>query len=184
MNEPWVEKSFLIVRRYHYKDGSKDWGVCVFGVHLLLPADKPEISHSGFMLSLYSLLITRRHDSQGTFRERVSSFRTIPLLQYFLGENKSHEIPYPETRRSVVVGGKEYFITKVWRYDCYTLFERYMAIGKSKRFVYVVESIDDPDVPDFSFGPDEWDHRTPTDHEIINTAKDLKRLVKGIGEEE
>lgn len=183
-DEPFVEKTFLAVKRYSYKDGSKEWAVMLFGVHLLLPTDRPLSHYSGFLLSLYNLHYVKRYDEDADFTETLKQIRRIPLLQYFLGENKSHEIPYPETRHPVTVNGKEYFITKVWRYNCYALFDQLMAIRKSKQFVYQVDSVDDPDIPNFTFCPPEWAGREPSDHEIINTAKELQKIVNGFGTEE
>lgn len=172
MKETWLEKSFLICLRNRYPDGYTGYRLLIGGKVLYDRSGRNamEAETSGFLLSLYKLVIAR----PPTKDKILGRFTDIPLLRAVIGERAMHEeVIYTAEYRHE---GVDYQFEKIARWEIYKNIP-WFSISGSKNYVYRVVG-DHPEVSDISFSLREWRERNidPSLPMILEQARKLKRL--------
>ena len=164
MHVPLIERDFILYFKYINEKGKVSRRLWMFGVNLFDNKDTDAVALSGFMLSLFKLVIV----NQSPLKQLGHSYHGIPLLELFIGPQISAEIPHPEDSLRERVLGIDYIITPCTRYSAYNNIKRFHHIAEET--VYSITSPDDPKLPQYSFAPKSWRGRRPTANEVVNEA--------------
>jgi hypothetical protein len=131
---------------------------------------------TGFQLRWTYLALIRGINSDG-----LPNIKTIPLGQLIVGKEGSHEEEITRAKRWTPQMGVMYEIREYTRVTYFKRLYKWFGMVLHKKHVYKVIG---EGCPDYTFSERVWADRTPTDFEIINSAKDLYQLsVRMFGEE-
>lgn len=126
----------------------------------------------GFDLEWHTLTLVN-----GLNGDLLPRMKHIPLGTLIAGKRKTHEEEIAKARRFVTQLGETYEIREYMRIAAYTRAYKWFGWTAETSHVYKVIG---KDCPRFSFANESWGHQKPSDFEIINQAKETKRLVESI----
>lgn len=171
MRTPFIERDFILYFKYTDENGKIGRRLWLFGVGIIDSKKAEAVVLSGFMLSLFQLVLVK----QKPLELLGQGYHSIPLLKLFVGPQISAEISHPEDSLRARVRGIDYVITPCTRFTAYNNIKRFHHI--SEETVYTVTSADDPKLPKYSFAPKVWNGRRPTANEAVNKAHEVYDLM-------
>lgn len=172
MYHPFFERDIFRLSRCRTEEGVVHTRLFVFGkmVYTTTPEPLP-FPYFGMTLSLSKfVIITCKPDME------LPKFNNFPICKRFLGSIKTEEVVDETYTYDTRLDGHDYRIQRLTRFSYYEKWPKY-PLKKSAMVVYQVSSPTDPDLPDYSFAPPEWEGLDPAPYDVVYKARQIRKLA-------